>query len=287
MLNKKPAYIVFYDPRQTSPVTVSSPSATKPALLIKRWQEKGFNLDIRSFDPVTRDDFYLVHDKDHVNAVLDCAKPNGFSNTLPQVAETFPWTTGSMVAAALYSWKNKTVTSSLTSGFHHATFKQCQGFCTFNGLMVATMKLLQAGAKKVGIVDCDCHYGNGTDDILDRFQLRDKVRHYTFGEEDNYNPDWKGDARAEAWLARFPAILDTFADCDIILYQAGADAHMDDPLGGGLTTEQMRKRDRLVFTLFSDQCMNIPVSWNLAGGYQDPIEKVLQLHDNTLKESAS
>jgi len=276
-------HTVFYDPRQTSPVPVSSPSATKPALLIKQWQERGYLLDIRSFDPATREDFYLVHDKDHVNAVLDCVKPNGLHNTNPLVAATFPWTTGSMVAAALHAWKNKIVTCSPVSGFHHATHKSCQGFCTFNGLMVATMKLLQAGAKKVGIVDCDCHYGNGTDDILDRFSLRNMVLHYTFGQEDDYNPVWAGDERAEAWLQRFPSILNTFKDCDIILYQAGADAHAEDPLGGALTTEQMKQRDRLVFTTFAT--LGIPVTWNLAGGYTTPIKRVLDLHTITLHEA--
>ena len=66
---------------------------------------------------------------------------------------------------------------------------------------------------------------------------------------------------------------------DIIFYQAGADPHINDPLGGSLTTEQMRKRDELVFKTFSK--LGIPVVWNLAGGYQDPIEKVLALHKTT------
>lgn len=287
---------VFYDPRQSSPVAVSSPSATKPALLAHRWQERYPDLiEITGFEPVTREDFYLVHEKSHVDDILDCRKWNGFKNVIPEVAATFPWTTGSMVAAAFAAWKTKPLlpargsaaplpvspfTCSLTSGFHHATWRTSGGFCTFNGLMVAAVKLLQAGAKKIGIVDCDCHYGNGTQDIIDRLKLHDQVLHYTFGEEDNYNPDWKGDERADAWLRRFPKILEQFAECDITLYQAGADAHAEDPLGGGLTTEQMIERDCLVFDFFVDN--RIPVAWNLAGGYQDPIEKVLELHDNTL-----
>lgn len=35
--------------------------------------------------------------------------------------------------------------------------------------------------------------------------------------------------------------------CDVVLYQAGADAHIDDPLGGFLTTSQLLQRDHLVF----------------------------------------
>lgn len=29
--------------------------------------------------------------------------------------------------------------------------------------------------------------------------------------------------------------------------------------------------------------MDIPVVWNLAGGYQTPLRKVLDIHDNTMK----
>ena len=68
----------------------------------------------------------------------------------------------------------------------------------------------------------------------------------------------------------------------MLLYQAGADPHINDPLGGCLTTEQMRKRDAIVF----EYCANrgIPVVWDLAGGYQTPLSKVLDLHEATFNE---
>jgi len=75
-------------------------------------------------------------------------------------------------------------------------------------------------------------------------------------------------------------------DCDVVLYQAGADPHVDDPLGGWLTTEQLRRRDARVFQTFAR--LGVPVAWNLAGGYQrEPdgsIPKVLEIHDNTAIE---
>ena len=69
---------------------------------------------------------------------------------------------------------------------------------------------------------------------------------------------------------------------DIVLYQAGADPHVDDPFGGYLTTSQMRRRDKLVFETANK--LGVPLVWNLAGGYQQPIDKVLELHNNTLEE---
>ena len=65
------------------------------------------------------------------------------------------------------------------------------------------------------------------------------------------------------------------------MYQAGADPHVNDPLGGDLTTEQMLERDRIVFKFAKNN--NIPIVWNLAGGYQKDFSKVLEIHENTLK----
>ena len=53
-------------------------------------------------------------------------------------------------------------------------------------------------------------------------------------------------------------------------------------LGGWLTDEQLAMRDRIVF----EHCASrqLPVAWNLAGGYQEPLRKVLDIHDRTLRE---
>ena len=70
---------------------------------------------------------------------------------------------------------------------------------------------------------------------------------------------------------------------DLVIYQAGADPHIDDPLGSlGMTTEQMYERDKKVFTKL--KAANMPTMFVLAGGYQTPIEeKLVPLHLNTFK----
>ena len=64
----------------------------------------------------------------------------------------------------------------------------------------------------------------------------------------------------------------------------GADPHINDPLGGWLTTEQLAERDRLVFS--AAKRLGIPIAWNLAGGYQidedGGISKVIEIHNNTM-----
>ena len=65
-----------------------------------------------------------------------------------------------------------------------------------------------------------------------------------------------------------------------MIYQAGADLHVNDPLGGFLTTAELAERDRIVF--FVAKASGIPVVWNLARGYQEPVARILELHRNTM-----
>ena len=55
------------------------------------------------------------------------------------------------------------VAAALASGFHHAHADHGEGFCTFNGLVVAAEALRAAGrVRTVAVLDLDLHYGNGT-----------------------------------------------------------------------------------------------------------------------------
>jgi acetoin utilization deacetylase AcuC-like enzyme len=76
--------------------------------------------------------------------------------------------------------------------------------------------------------------------------------------------------------------LQTFKDFDLILYQAGADLHIDDPLGGVLDSDQMRQRDAIVFD--AAKRAGVALAWNLAGGYQEPLSKVVEIHMATMQE---
>ena len=55
------------------------------------------------------------------------------------------------------------VSAALVSGFHHACADHGEGFCTFNGLVVALEALRAAGEiQTAAVLDMDLHYGNGT-----------------------------------------------------------------------------------------------------------------------------
>ena len=163
------------------------------------------------------------------------------------------------------------------SGFHHAGYAAATMFCTFNGLMVAAVGLLRARrVRRVLILDCDFHYGNGIEEIIDRLGLASEVENATFGRW------YRTRSKAKLYLQQLERIVERFSEFDLILYQAGADVHVDDPLGGVLDSEQMRQRDRIVFE--AAKRAGVPLAWDLAGGYQVPISKVIRLHMATMEE---
>lgn len=277
---------IFYSDKQTVSADVevskTSPSAHKPALVVsevlRRYSGK---VHLVEFQPLSRDDIKLAHDDVYVDGILDLEVENGFGNKLEEVAATLPWTTGSLFAAANYALYNQTMAMSPTSGFHHACYDKPMGFCTFNGLMIALFKLwkeqITRDVKTFGIIDFDAHYGNGTQDIINKYDISSQwLVHETFGKYAKKDLDY------DYWLDQLPAYLASkFKSCSLILYQAGADPHINDPYGGYLTTEQMRRRDMIVFDVV--KTLRIPTVWNLAGGYQTPVSRVIDLHMNTFE----
>lgn len=266
---------VFYDPRMVADAHSYSPSAGKPREVVQSWGRFGRSLSFEPFEPATVEQLCRAHASAYVNGVLSGRIPNGFDNTLVSVAQALPWTSGAMLSAARAAIANRAVAVAPVSGFHHACYAEAGGFCTFNGLMVAALALqAEDGIQRVGILDYDMHYGNGTAEILRRLKPAG-IEHYTAGKTFHY------EYQALEFLAGIPERVRSFSGCGVLLYQAGADPHIDDPLGGWLTDNQLAERDRLVFETCRE--IGLPVAWNLAGGYQTPLRKVLDIHDATME----
>ena len=272
---------VFYSPEMVAHFDSFSPSAGKPASVVKAWLALGLPIELIAPVPVTTTQLKLAHSADYVDKILACEIKNGFGNKLPDVAKTLPFITGAMLCAAREAIKNGKVAVAPCSGFHHAEVESAFGYCTFNGLMVTAFVLKAEGlVNKVGILDFDMHYGDGTQSLIEHHKAESWIKHYSAGQE------YLTANQAHEFLARIPELVAEMRDCDVILYQAGADPHIDDPLGGFLTTEQLRVRDKYVFT--ATDCLDIPIVWNLAGGYQAEcdggIQAVLEIHNNTMRE---
>lgn len=274
----------------------ASPSARKPREMAEALAKSDFNIEFVEPEAVTLDDFKRVHDPDLVDGVMSLKLENGFGTRSQSVCDSLPYTNGAQYTAAKLATVDSP-TCSLVSGFHHAGYAGWHDlgyFCTFNGLLVAAAKLLEEGkCKKIAIVDCDQHWGNGTDDILENLpELARHIVHLTFGKYFDYRKQPPDNKYSKEYLRQFSHgdTVDTVLSHnkhkpDLIIYQAGADVHINDPYGGVLTTEQIYERDKLMFGIAKR--LNIPLTWNLAGGYQveqdGSIDKVLEIHLNTFK----
>jgi acetoin utilization deacetylase AcuC-like enzyme len=269
---------VFYGANVLADSDSVSPSAGKPKLVIEAWRAAQLPIAVRPVVPATVDDLAAAHDRTFVEDVLACRADNGFGNRRPDVARSLHYTSGAMLCAARHAL-DCGIACAPVSGFHHANYASAGGFCTFNGLMVAAMSLLaEARVRRIMILDCDMHYGNGTDDIIDHLKLGAQVDNITLGR-------WFATpAQAERYLEFLGREVQRFKDFDLVLYQAGADVHVDDPLGGVLTTEQMRLREEVVFG--AAKSAGVPLAWNLAGGYQKPLSIVVDLHVQTMQACA-
>jgi acetoin utilization deacetylase AcuC-like enzyme len=287
-----PLIPVFYSPKQAVPgMTHFSPSAGKPAIVAEALVARRFPVRVVGPRPLLFAELTRAHDAHWVERILSGQAQNGFGNADLRVARSLPYTSGSMLSAALAATPTMPAVS-LSSGFHHAGWSRASGFCTLNGLAITALALLAQGkARRVAILDCDAHYGDGTDEILRHvsssvsskggFQVPGgQILHRTVG---------KTGARHGGYIDKVREFLVEIADFhpDVVLYQAGADPHECDPLGGYISTEEMRARDRMVFELCKD--FALPVAWNLAGGYHrggsTGIDPVLALHLNTFREA--
>ena len=278
---------IFYDERQSiDGIDSYSKSASKPARFVEAAKRAFHELKIHSFDPVTKEDLCEVHDPEYVDQVFKGAKLNGFDNRDLRVPESCLWTIGSLLAAMNHAHANNANACSPTSGFHHAGYDWGGGFCTFNGLLVSANKFIsQEPGRRVGILDLDFHYGDGTENILLRSpDLRSSVMHHTAGRffGNKYDLEEGDSKKFFAWLDSSISAINNFKP-DVVIYQAGADMSRYDPLGGLLADVEMYLRDVNVF-----MGIDAPIAFNLAGGYQEPRgtkDPVINLHLNTLATS--
>lgn len=255
-------------------------------------------------EPATREMLARVHTPDYI-AAIETGSPRELAE-----GQKFPWspalfpsvclTSGAVTAAARHALDTG-VACALASGFHHAHADHGEGFCTFNGLVVALDTLLaEARIRQAAVLDMDLHYGNGTaslaatrpyitaisiygNDYWHNAPYRDveTVRHYDGGNHFSaVLPNGAGpDTLFEVMDATLPRLLER-GKPDILLYQAGADPYKEDPYSPlDLDHAALRERDRRVFHFCKQH--GIPVAWVLAGGYTPDTSKVVQVHVNT------
>jgi len=248
-------------------------------------------------DPVDASDLVLVHDDAYVRAVrdgtpIDLASSNGigWDDRLYLAVAT---STGGIVQAALRALATGSITASLSSGLHHAGPESGRGFCTFNGIALAALLALRAGALRVLIIDLDAHCGGGTARIIDGVEGIEQIDVST-QRFDQYAS--RPDARlrisgADGYLGTVERMLDEVPDpagVDLVIYNAGMDVHEEAGGDAGFTTDLVVDREHLVLGWAVAQ--GLPVAFTLAGGYTGhgrDLAGVAELHLETFRAAAA
>ncbi len=183
------------------------------------------------------------------------------------------------------------VSGCLAGGTHHANADWGEGYCVFNDIAVAVLKLFQENSiERAAIVDLDVHQGNGNSAILGS---RDDTFIFSMHGEKNYPfqkvpstldiglPD---DTRDEEYLYLLEKALPRVFDFgpDIVFYQAGVDPLKEDLLGRlSLSQAGLAERDRMVLSACKRH--GVPVALLLGGGYSRPVELTVEAHIQTYR----
>ncbi len=202
-------------------------------------------------------------------------------------------TVGGTLAAARHALSAGSA-AQLAGGTHHAHPGEGAGFCLFNDLGVTARLLLAEGAvRRVAILDCDVHQGDGTAAIfrddpavltVDMYGARNYPARKVPPDVAYPLDDGTGDADYLAVLDDALAAVSRFAP-DLLLYIAGVDPLVDDRLGRlSLSLEGLAARDRRVFALARER--GWPVVSVSGGGYAEPIELTVEAYANTLRSLA-
>lgn len=211
----------------------------------------------------------------------------------PQLVERSRRSVGSTIAAGRAALRDG-VAVNLAGGTHHAGPDWGQGYCVFNDAAVAARTLQAEGlVRRVVILDCDVHQGNGTaviaagDDTIFTFSIHG-ARNFPFHKEqsdlDIGLEDGTGD---DGYLEQLEAGTREAlqrARADIAIYLAGADPYEGDRLGRlSLSKEGLAARDRLIFDLCRKA--GLPVAVTMAGGYGRVVVDTVDIHFRTVWEA--
>ncbi|WP_010544584.1 histone deacetylase [Sphingomonas elodea] len=236
-----------------------------------------------------------VHDPDYVGEVLAAEVPPhktrriGFPVT-PAVARRSERVPGGTFLAARLAQREGFAANS-AGGSHHALADTGAGYCVFNDLAIAAVRLVEEGhAARVLIVDCDVHQGDGTAALT---AGRPEIATYSIHAEKNFPvrkarstldvglPDGTGDAEYLETLEATLVPLLTGFDPDLVLYQAGVDPFAEDRLGRlGLSGEGLIARDRWVADTLRRR--GIPFASTLGGGYGVDALEVARRHATSI-----
>jgi acetoin utilization deacetylase AcuC-like enzyme len=270
-----------------------------PARSTYRWGKNGAIRDLLRAEgdaiawhepaPAPRDWLEAAHDPGYVAEVLEARVPRekerriGFPVTASVARRAQLVPAGTYLAAQLALRQG--FAANTAGGSHHALAETGAGYCVFNDLAVAAVRLAAEG-RRVLIVDVDVHQGDGTAALT---AGHPGIATYSIHAEKNF-PARKArstldvplldgtddEGYLEALRATLPPLIDQFAP-DLILYQGGVDPFAGDRLGRlALSDEGLARRDLMVASLALAR--GLPLASTVGGGYGDDVLAIARRH---------
>jgi len=209
------------------------------------------------------------------------------------------------VLASQLAWRYGVATNA-AGGTHHAHATMGAGYTILNDLAVTANFLMDEnlnggtvrGVRKVLVVDCDVHQGDGTATFdlsstngggqLITLSLHCGSNYPRYKANSTYDVALPDGMQDDAYLQVLEdsvnrALEET--DPDFVLYDAGVDVYTDDRLGRlRISEDGIRRRDRWIM----DRCVGagIPVVGVIGGGYDKDVDALARRHAIVHEEAA-
>jgi len=236
--------------------------------------------------PVSRRELLAVHTPEYLRSLrspeaLASILEVSFVRRLPgwvinwRILRPMRYATGGTILACRLALEHG-LAINLGAGYHHAAAGWGGGFCVYADVPLAAKILHDDGlVGRVLVVDLDAHQGNGTAalfhdwDWASIFDLYERDLFPTRKEPEDFarpvGPGLTGIEYLSIVRETLPAALDAVRP-DLVVYNAGSDPFVDDPLARfRLTERDLSYRDLLVVTKVRER--GLPLAMVLSGGY--------------------
>jgi len=175
----------------------------------------------------------------------------------------------------------------LAGGTHHAHSSYGSGFCVFNDLAYAAKNIISEGkCKKILIIDCDVHQGDGTanicknDNNIFTCSIHASNNFPTVKVKSDFDIALDDNISESNYLKKVQSALNICSveiKPDLVLYDAGVDIHKNDKLGRlNITSKYILKRDLEVLKFFRKK--DVPIATVIGGGYSNDNFELAERH---------
>ncbi|MCA1761918.1 MAG: histone deacetylase [Flavobacteriales bacterium] len=246
--------------------------------------------------PVSEELILGIHDANYLQKLKSCTltrkeeRATGFPLSQGLVQRELE-ITGGTVQAVDFALENG-IAANIAGGTHHAYRDRGEGFCLLNDIAIGSHYALQKSEiKQILVVDLDVHQGNGTAKIFEgdnrvfTFSMHGAKNYPLHKEKSDLDiglPDKTEDlAYLKVLREHLPDLLDRVKP-DLVFFLSGVDVLETDKLGRlALTIDGCKQRDAFFFRELRHR--DLPVVFNMGGGYSKKISDIVEAHANTFR----